>query len=174
MTQGAPRPLTGLPPGLGTAHVESPAPRPDPGIYLGEGVGRGALHGSSSHRGCEAEKQAESSSMKTHSGRAAAGNADSHITRGAREAHYACALPCPRPLGRREKEAGVVNAQARAPSLARLGPGSRELHRAGLRAQPLTARFARSRLGKCARAGVSGRRQTSPGRRGALWEGLRK
>lgn len=46
--------------------------------------------------------------------------------------------------------------------------------RAGLSAQARAARLARSRLGKCAGAGVSGSKQTSPGRRGALWEGLRK
>lgn len=84
------------------------------------------------------------------------------------------AQPCQRPLGRREKEAGAVNAQARATRWARTGLLSGARLSAGLRAQALAARLARSRFGKCARAGVSGRKQTSPGRRGALWEGLRK
>lgn len=112
--------------------------------------------------------------MKTHSGRAAVKNFGSRVARRALEDHWASTLPCPRPLGRREQEAGAVNAQAHATSWARTGLLSGARLSAGLRAQALAARLAPSRFGKCARAGVSGRKQTSPGRRGALWEGLRK
>lgn len=145
----------------------------DPGIYLEEAFQRRALPDSLSHHWDPRGKQAVSRLSRSRARRAPLQNVCSRLpaTLARGTAHVPCPVHAPLIGGKRRRGRLVPRrVLGTCPS-----PNSNtELTPAGFSAQARAALHARSRLGKCARAGVSGRKLESRGRRGALWEGLRK